>query len=131
MSSLLIVKAERFLLKKLLQKNQMKIGRRCAILQSALVRTALETAIKQACSLNIQQIAQVNYAQVDQTIKNTGLTSSISNNIYTKKDITNYINVPYCHVFHLIFLLVTLNNPLYILHVFYWLLYLFLEFLKD
>ena len=43
-----------------LQKNQFHIGRRCAILQSALVRTALETSIQQACGLapNIQQTVQ-------------------------------------------------------------------------
>jgi len=85
-----------------LRKNQVHIGRRCVILLVALVRTALETAIKQACGLNpnIQQIAQLNYAQVGQMMKDSGLTSSIGNDIYTKKDITNYINVP----------LSTLNN---------------------
>ncbi len=79
-----------------LKPNQKHIGKRCIVLLKALVRTVLESAIKQACGLNpnIQQIAQVNYAQVGQTMKNTGLISSIGNDIYTKKDITNYITVP-------------------------------------
>jgi len=81
---------------KKLRPNQMHIGERCVMLQAALTDTALHAVMKEACGLNpnIQQIAQVNYAQVGQTMKNTGLTSSIGNDIYTKKDITNYITVP-------------------------------------
>ncbi|MCK5524802.1 MAG: hypothetical protein KAI83_16880 [Thiomargarita sp.] len=43
-----------------LRENQMHIGRRCVLLQSALVQTALDTAIKQACGLSpdIQKTAQ-------------------------------------------------------------------------
>ncbi len=80
----------------ILQKNQMHIGRRCVLLLSTLVLTALESAIKQACGLNpnIQKIAQTNYAEIGKAMKNTGLISSIGNDIYTKKDITNYITVP-------------------------------------
>ena len=85
----------------------MHIGERCVI-QAALTDTALHAAIKQACGLNpnIQQIAQVNYAQVGQMMKDAGLISSIGNDIYTKKDITNYITVP----------LSTLNNNISKLH---------------
>jgi len=80
----------------ILQKNQMHIGRRCVLLLSTLVLTALESAIKQACGLNpnIPKITQQNYIDVGKTMKDTGLTSSIGNDIYTKKDITNYITVP-------------------------------------
>jgi hypothetical protein len=35
-----------------LRQNQNHIGKRCVILQSSLVRTALDTAIKQACGLS-------------------------------------------------------------------------------
>ena len=43
-----------------LRQNQQHIGKRSVILQSSLVRTALDAAVKQACGLspNIQKIAQ-------------------------------------------------------------------------
>ena len=79
-----------------LRPNQIHIGERCVILSICLIATALESAIKQACGLNpnIQKIAQTNYAEIGKAMKNTGLISSIGNDIYTKKDITNYITVP-------------------------------------
>jgi len=42
---------------RILQKNQEHIGERCVILQSSLVRTALDVAIKEACGFapNIQK----------------------------------------------------------------------------
>ena len=79
-----------------LRDIQKHIGKRCAMLSASLIRTALEASIKQACGLNpnIQKIAQQNYIDIGKTMKDTGLISSIGNNIYTKKDITNYITVP-------------------------------------
>ena len=79
-----------------LRPNQIHIGKRSIILQSVLILTALESAIKQACGLNpnIQKIAKQNYIDVGKVMKDTGLISSIGNDIYTKKDITNYITVP-------------------------------------
>ncbi|MBE9563329.1 MAG: hypothetical protein IMF12_10765 [Proteobacteria bacterium] len=71
-----------------LRDIQKHIGKRCAMLSASLIRTALESAIKQACGLNpnIQQITQVNYTQVGQTMKDTGLTSSIGNdNLYQER----------------------------------------------
>ncbi|MBE9563429.1 MAG: hypothetical protein IMF12_11275, partial [Proteobacteria bacterium] len=79
-----------------LRPNQIHIGKRSIILQSALIITALESAIKQACGLNpnLQKISQTSYAKIGKAMKDTGLISSIGNDIYTKKDITNYITVP-------------------------------------
>ncbi|MFK5970272.1 MAG: DUF559 domain-containing protein [Candidatus Marithrix sp.] len=91
-----------------LRPNQIHIGERCVILSTSLIDTTIYTAIQQACGLNpnIQKIAQTNYTQVGQAMKDSGLTSSIGNNIYTKKDITNYITVP----------LSTLNSNIHKLH---------------
>ena len=79
-----------------LQKNQFHIGKRCAILLVALVRTALETAIKQACGLNpnIQITAQKTYADIAKLMKDTGFNCSIPDDIATKKDMVNYFEVP-------------------------------------
>ncbi|MFK5970057.1 MAG: DUF559 domain-containing protein [Candidatus Marithrix sp.] len=80
----------------ILRLNQKHVGKRCSILACALIITALESAIKQACGLNpnIQAIARQNYIDVGKAMKDTGLISSIGDDIYTKKDITNYITVP-------------------------------------
>ena len=80
----------------ILRPNQIHIGKRSIILQSALVQTALETAIKQACGLNpnIQDTAQKTYADVAKLLKDTGLKCSIAGNIATKKDMVNYFEVP-------------------------------------
>ncbi|MFK5970644.1 MAG: hypothetical protein QM487_11065 [Candidatus Marithrix sp.] len=79
-----------------LQKNQMHIGRRCAILQSALVYSALKTAIKQACGLtpNIQKIAQKSYTDVVKLLKNFNFICSIEGDIATKKDIAKFTELP-------------------------------------
>ena len=79
-----------------LRPNQIHIGERCVILSTSLIDTTIYTAIKQACGLNpnIQKIAQTNYTEIGKAMKDTGLISSIGNDIYTKKDITNYITVP-------------------------------------
>ncbi len=76
----------------ILQKNQLHIGKRCSILVCSLTRTALETAIKQACGLNpnIQATTQKTYADVAKLMKDTGFNCSIDGGIATKKDMVNY-----------------------------------------
>ena len=65
-----------------LKENQKHIGKRCSILACALIRTALDTAIKQACgfSPNIQETAQKHYRD--------------AGDIATKKDIAMFLKVP-------------------------------------
>ncbi len=79
-----------------LQKNQMHIGRRCVLLQSALVRTALDTAIKQAAglSIDIQKTAQQHYQDAAKLLKEFGFTCSVNEEIAIKKDITKFLDVP-------------------------------------
>ncbi|EDN70219.1 hypothetical protein BGP_4720 [Beggiatoa sp. PS] len=79
-----------------LRENQAHIGKRCVILQSALVRTALDTAIKQACGLspNIQATAQQHYTDAVKLIKDYGFTCTAPNDIAIKKDIAKFLEVP-------------------------------------
>ncbi len=79
-----------------LQKNQMHIGRRCVLLQSALVSTALEVAIKQACGISpdIQKTAQQHYTDAVKLIKDHGFTCSAPNDIAIKKDIVKFLDIP-------------------------------------
>ncbi|WP_069469983.1 DUF559 domain-containing protein [Candidatus Marithrix sp. Canyon 246] len=79
-----------------LRKAQHHIGKRCVFLMGSLVRTALEVAIKEACGLstNIQQTAQQNYIDAVKLIKDFGFTCSAPNDIATKKDITQFLNIP-------------------------------------
>ncbi len=79
-----------------LRQNQKHIGKRCVILQSSLVRTALDAAVKQACGLspNIQQIAQRNYIDAVKLIQEVGFTCSVNNKIATKKDIVKFLDIP-------------------------------------
>ena len=79
-----------------LQKNQKHIGERCAILQCSFVRTALDTAIKQACgfSPNIQETAQKYYRDAVRVLKEMGLRCSVPGDIATKKDIATFLKVP-------------------------------------
>ena len=77
-----------------LRPNQIHIGKRSVVLQSALVITALETAIKQACGItpNIQQTVQ---EQCIKLMKQFGLKASFpKEEIYTKKDVINFIDKP-------------------------------------
>ncbi|MDM8569720.1 hypothetical protein QUF50_09465 [Thiotrichales bacterium HSG1] len=76
-----------------LRENQLHIGERSVILLKALVITALEASIKQACGLspNIQQIAQQNYVEL---VKQFGFTCSFDNEIATKKDIVDFLDIP-------------------------------------
>jgi len=79
-----------------LQRNQMHIGRRCVLLLSALVQTALEVAIREACGLspNIQATAQKRYTDIVELMKESGLKCSVNNNIAIKTDITNFLDIP-------------------------------------
>jgi len=79
-----------------LRDAQKHIGKRCAMLSASLVRTALDTAIKQACGLspNIQQTAQQNYIDAVKLIKDFGFTGSVGDEIAIKKDISQFLDVP-------------------------------------
>jgi len=79
-----------------LRQNQKHIGKRCVILQSALTRSAIDTAIKEACGLspNIQQTAQKNYIDAVKLIKDFGFTCSAPDEIAIKKDIAQFLDVP-------------------------------------
>jgi len=82
--------------KKGLRKNQLHIGERAVTLLITLVRTALDTAIKQACgfSPNIQETAQKYYKDAVRVLKEMGLRCSVPGNIATKKDIATFLKVP-------------------------------------
>ena len=79
-----------------LRPNQVHIGERCVILQSSLVKTALEVAIKEACGLpsNIQASAQKNYTDIVELMKESGLKCSVSDEIAIKTDITHFLDIP-------------------------------------
>ena len=82
-----------------LQKNQRHVGERCAILQCFLARTALESAIKEACGFipEIQKTAQEYYIDAVGLIQELGFNCSIDTGediIATKRDITDFLSVP-------------------------------------
>jgi len=79
-----------------LRPNQRHIGKRCVTLQSALTRSAIDIAIKQACGLStdIQQTAQKNYIDAVKLIKDFGFSCSVGDDIATKKNITQFLDVP-------------------------------------
>jgi very-short-patch-repair endonuclease len=79
-----------------LKENQRHIGDRCVFLLSALVQTALETAIKEACGFipDIQKTAQKNYLDTTRLIQELGFQCSLPHQIATKKDITQFLKVP-------------------------------------
>jgi len=77
-----------------LRPNQIHVGERCIILQSALARSAVDTAITQACGLtpNIQQTVQ---EQCIKLMKQYGLKTSFPEEaLYTKKDIITFLEKP-------------------------------------
>ncbi|MBE9562676.1 MAG: hypothetical protein IMF12_07430, partial [Proteobacteria bacterium] len=78
-----------------LRQNQKHIGQRCVFLLVALVRTALEAAIKQSCgiSVNIQQITQKHY-NIIEVLQESTFVASINDKIATKQDIFEFIDVP-------------------------------------
>ena len=75
-----------------LRKNQVHIGKRAITLLISLIRTALDTAIKQACGLspNIQATAQQHYTDAVKLITDYGFTCTAPNDIAIKKDITKF-----------------------------------------
>ncbi|MBE9561611.1 MAG: hypothetical protein IMF12_01935 [Proteobacteria bacterium] len=79
-----------------LRLNQKHIGQRCVFLLVALVRTALEAAIKQSCgiSFNIQQTTQKHYTNIIQLLKEFGFIASVNDKIATKRDIFEFIKTP-------------------------------------
>ncbi len=79
-----------------LRKNQVHIGKRAVALSISLVQTALDIAIKQACGLpaNIQQTAQKHYIDAVKLIKEFGFVCSAGDEIATKKDISEFLDVP-------------------------------------
>ena len=88
-----------------LRKNQRHIGKRCVILQSSLLRTALDVAIKESCGFtpNFQKTAQKHYTNTVELIQKFGFKCSVENNIAIKKDIIDFLKVPHS----------TLNSFLY------------------
>jgi len=79
-----------------LKENQRHIGDRCVTLMCSLIRTALDTAIKQACgiSADIQQTAQKYYIDAVSLMKEFGFNCSVEKNIAVKKDITKFLDIP-------------------------------------
>jgi very-short-patch-repair endonuclease len=79
-----------------LRKNQVHIGKRAVTLLISLIRSALDTAIKQACGLSpdIQKTAQQHYTDAVKLIKDYGFTCTAPNDIAIKKDITKFLEVP-------------------------------------
>jgi len=79
-----------------LRENQRHIGERSVILLKALVITALDTAIKEACGLpaNIQTSAQKNYTDIVELMKESGLKCSVSDDMAIKTDITDFLDIP-------------------------------------
>ena len=82
-----------------LRLNQKHIGQRCIFLLAALVRTALEAAIKQACglSVNIQTITQKHCTDIIQLLKDSGFVASINEEnekIAIKRDIFEFMQIP-------------------------------------
>ena len=79
-----------------LRENQRHIGERSVILLKALVITALDTAIKEACGIpaNIQKTAQKNYTDIVELMKESGLKCSVSEEIAIKTDITRFLDIP-------------------------------------
>jgi len=79
-----------------LRANQKHVGKRCVILQSSLVKTALETAIKEACGIptNIQATAQKNYTNIVKLMKESGLKCSVNDDIAIKTDMTDFLEIP-------------------------------------
>jgi len=79
-----------------LQENQRHIGERCVILLKSFVRTALESAIKEACGLppKIQETAQKHYVNAVAILEESQFRCSLPNKIATKKDICKFLKIP-------------------------------------
>jgi len=79
-----------------LQKNQMHIGRKCVLLQSALADTALYAVMKEACGLpvNLQKTAKKSYTDIVELMRKSGLKCSVNDDVAIKTDITDYLDIP-------------------------------------
>jgi very-short-patch-repair endonuclease len=79
-----------------LRQNQRHIGQRCILLQSALIRTVLDSSIKEDCGIapQIQEIAQKHYMNAVEVIEELGFRCSVPNRIATKQDIAAFLKVP-------------------------------------
>ncbi len=79
-----------------LRESQRHIGERSVVLLKALVQTALETAIKEACGLptNIQQTAQKHYTDIVELMTESGFKCSVNDEIMIKTDITDFLDIP-------------------------------------
>ena len=79
-----------------LRQKQRHIGKRCVILQSSLVRTALDAAIREACGFipDIQKTAQKYYIDAVELIQELGFTCSVPNGVATKQDIIKFLKTP-------------------------------------
>ncbi len=74
-----------------LRENQRHIGQRCVILQCALTRTALESAIKEACGFipEIQKTVQRHYQDVIFSLEKAILYNALQN-AYPKREAHKY-----------------------------------------
>ena len=79
-----------------LRQNQRHIGERCVILLKALVRTALNATIQEACGFlpEIQKTAQKHYVDAVELIQDSGFICSLPNSIATKQDIAGFLKIP-------------------------------------
>ena len=79
-----------------LKKSQIHIGTRCVVLLKALVKTALEVTIKEACGIptNLQKTAQKSYTDIIELMKESGLRCSVSDDMAIKTDITDFLDIP-------------------------------------
>lgn len=79
-----------------LRENQKHIGKKGVILQSVLVRTALEAAIEESCGMvpQVQKLAQRNFQECAKLIHEMGFRFSVENDVATKKDILQFLKVP-------------------------------------
>jgi len=79
-----------------LRENQRHVGKRSVVLLKALVKTALESSIKEACGLptNLQKTAQKHYTDIIELMKESGLRCSVSDEMAIKTDITDFLDIP-------------------------------------
>ena len=79
-----------------LRKNPHHIGQRCTILLTTFVQTALDSAIKEACGINVQvqKTSQKYYKDAIDLLHQFGFHCSTNKDIATKKDIVNFLQVP-------------------------------------
>jgi len=66
-----------------LRENQHHVGKRSVVLLKALVKTALDIAIKEACGIvaNLQKTAQKNYTDIVELMRKSGLKCSVNDEV--------------------------------------------------